>query len=100
MLASHQYSVSVTMKNTGTTTWTDAAGFRLFAYNPSGNTRWGFDRVRMPSNVSIPQGSSYTFNFMVTAPSTPGSYNFQWRMLLNGTGTFGEPSANVVVTVS
>ena len=100
MQASHQYSVSVTMKNTGTTTWTDAAGFRLFAYNPSGNTRWGFDRVRLPSNVSVPQGSSYTFNFMVIAPSAPGPYNFQWRMLLNGTGTFGQPSANVVVTVS
>ncbi len=100
MQAGHQYSVSVTMKNTGTMAWTDAAGFRLFAYNPSGTMRWGLDRVRMPSNVSVAQGSNFTFNFTVTAPAAPGAYNFQWRMLLNGTGTFGEPSANVAVTVS
>jgi hypothetical protein len=35
----------------------------------------------------------------VTAPATPGSYNFQWRMLNLGVQWFGEQSTNVVVTV-
>lgn len=100
MTAGHQYAVTVTMMNTGSTTWTNAAGYRLMAYNPSGNMRWGFDRVFMPSNASVAPGSSFTFSFTVTAPAASGPSNFQWRMLLNGLGTFGQPSTNVVVTVN
>lgn len=100
MTAGQKYNVSVTMKNTGSTTWTEAGGYRLSSYNPSGNTRWGLDRVHMPGAASITPGNNFTFSFSVTAPVTPGTYNFQWRMLLNGTGTFGQASTNVSVVVN
>ena len=99
MTTGHQYIVSVTMKNTGSSTWTEAGGYRLLSQNPSGNTTWGFDRVHFPSNVSVAPNTNYTFTFTVTAPANPGSYNFQWKLLLNGTGTFGQASSNVVVSV-
>ncbi len=100
MLAGHTYAVSVTMHNSGGTTWTYAGGYRLLSYNPSGNKTWGFDRMYIASGTSVTPGSDYTFMATVTAPLTPGRYNFQCRMLLNGIGTFGQPSANVVVSVS
>ena len=72
----------------------------MLSYNPSGNKTWGLDRMYIPAGTNVAPGSDYTFMATVTAPLTPGSYNFQWRMLLNGVGTFGQPSVNVVVSVS
>jgi hypothetical protein len=60
---------------------------------------WGIDRMYIPSGTSVAAGQNYTFTATVTAPATPGNYNFQWRMLLGGLGTFGQASANVVVSV-
>ena len=46
MIAGQRYAVSVTMRNTGMTTWTAAeAQFRLGAINPDDNTNWGTNRV-------------------------------------------------------
>ncbi len=90
-------SVSVTMKNTGTTTW--AAGtYSLQSQNPAGNTTWGLNRVNLASSVA--PGSNATFTFNVAAPSTAGTYNFQWRMAQDGVGAFGDLSTNVAITVS
>ena len=36
----------------------------------------------------------------VTAPATPGTYNFEWRMVQDGVMWFGVETPNVVVTVS
>jgi hypothetical protein len=96
MTASQSYSVSVTMSNTGTTTWT-VVTYYLGSQNPQGNTTWGLNQVNL--TTSVPPNSQAVFNFSVTAPSTAGTYNFQWQMA-NGAGVFGAPSTNVVVTVS
>jgi len=50
----------------------------------------------LPSTVEA--GSRLTFSFRVTAPFTPGIYNFQWQ-LQHGTTLFGATSTNVVVKV-
>jgi uncharacterized membrane protein len=90
-------SVSVTMQNTGTTTW--AAGtYSLQSQNPAGNTTWGLNRVNLASSVA--PGSNATFTFNITAPAAAGTYNFQWRMAQDGVGAFGNLSTNVAVTVS
>ncbi|MFP5261224.1 MAG: NBR1-Ig-like domain-containing protein [Blastocatellia bacterium] len=88
--------VSVTMRNSGTTTWTPGTYF-LGSQNPQDNTMWGLSRVNLTSSVA--PGSDATFTFNVTAPSTAGSYNFQWGMLQSGVGYFGFASANVAVAV-
>jgi hypothetical protein len=100
MIAGQQYMVSVTMQNTGGTTWTAAALYRLGAINPHDNTNWGgFNRVGLSVGDAIAPGQQKTFAFVVTAPS-PGTYNFQWRMVQDGVMWFGAMTTNVVVTVS
>src|SRR5262249_38857592 len=69
----------------------------LGSLNPAGNMTGGLSQVSLGSSVA--PGSSATFNFNVTAPSTPGSYNFQWGMKNGGT-YFGAASTNVVVSVT
>jgi hypothetical protein len=96
MNAGQQYQVSVTMRNTGSNTWT-SAGYRLGAQNPHDNSNWGASRVAVPGGVA--PGQEAVVAWTVTAPSTPGSYNFQWRMLNVGVEWFGEPSQNIVVNV-
>ncbi|MBZ5505569.1 MAG: hypothetical protein LAO78_08785 [Acidobacteriia bacterium] len=90
VLAGHSYPVSITMKNTGITTWTSAGSNpqRLGSQNPQDNTVWGRNRVDVPQLV--PPGSSAVFNFTVTAPLTPGTRPFQWRMVQELITWFGD----------
>ena len=97
MVVGQTYAVSVRMRNTGTTTWTPDAGYVLGAQNPPGNTTWGVSQVPAPSPVT--PGAEIIFNFNITAPATPGVYNFQWQMLRNGVGYFGQITPNVAVNV-
>src|SRR5262249_21318789 len=62
-----QSTVTVTMTNCGTVTWTSAAGYRLGSQAPQDNMFWGTNRVDLPR--SVPPGQSVTFNFVVTAPT-------------------------------
>jgi RHS repeat-associated protein len=99
MIPGQVYSVSVTMRNTGNTTWT-APTFQLGTQNPQDNTTWtGSTRVALPGAASVAPNGYVTFNFNVTAPSTPGNYNFQWRMLQESVEWFGALTTNVVVKV-
>jgi hypothetical protein len=97
MVAGQRYTVSVRMKNIGGTTWTAAEGYRLGSQNPQDNLTWGLHRVGLPASVA--PGGEVTFNFTVIAPSTPGTYNFQWRMVQDGVGWFGDPTPSVAVNV-
>jgi uncharacterized protein (DUF1800 family) len=96
MVPGQSYNVSVTMQNTGTKQW-GTANFQLVSQNPAGNTTWGSNSVGL--SQTAPRGSTSTFNFAVSAPNTPGSYNFQWQMAQGGTG-FGQASTNVTVAVA
>ncbi len=93
-------SVSVTMKNTGTTPWTQDEKFpyRLGSQNPQDNTNWGPWRVNLAYDVA--PGSSYTFTWTITAPSAVGTYNFQWRMLEEQVAWFGDSTPNLQITVT
>ncbi len=91
-------SVSLTFKNNGTATWTAADNYRLGSQNPDNNYTWGINRVNLDSSVS--PGQSKNFNFNVTAPSSQGTYNFQWRMLREGIAWFGDYTPNISVNVS
>ena len=100
MVAGQTYSVSVTMKNAGTSSWTAADSYRLGSQNPQDNWNWGLGRVYLSSGESIAPGQTKTFSFSVTAPNTPGNYNFQWRMLREYVEWFGDYSANSAVRVT
>ena len=101
MVAGQTYSVTVKMKNTGTTTWTIAETYHLRSQNPPKNFTWGPDRADLGAAESIAPNQEKVFTWDVTAPATAGTYNFQWQMRRSSTDEwFGDLTPNVAVTVS
>jgi hypothetical protein len=102
MFAGQSYPVSLRIKNVGTQTWGPVGpvcnAFRLGSVNPYNNTTWGGSRTELPAPVA--PGGEVTLNFTVTAPSTPGTYNFQRQMVQECVVWVGDLSPNVVVSVS
>ncbi|HEV2844339.1 MAG TPA: NBR1-Ig-like domain-containing protein [Thermoanaerobaculia bacterium] len=99
MVAGRTYTVSVTMRNTGSTIWKAGDGHRLGSQSPQDNLTWGFHRVD-PLATGVFPGEEGVFSFTVTAPATPGSYTFQWRMVQDGVEWFGATSPAVQVAVT
>lgn len=97
MQRGQQYNVSITMKNTGTKTWTVAEAYKIGTWLPRDNFNWGFNRVRVPASVA--PNTNATFTFTVTAPTTAGTYDFQWRMIQELIMWFGQSTSNVRVVV-
>ena len=65
-----------------------------------GSNTWSINRVGMPAAVAVAPGQNVSFSFNVTAPTAPGTYNFQWKMLRDEIGNwFGDVTPNVAVTV-
>ena len=99
MIKGQTYPVSITMKNTGTNTWTAATEYGLGSQNPQDNGIWGTGRVYLSAGDSVTSGASKTVSFNVVAPAIPGTYDFQWRMLREGVEWFGEYTQNARVSV-
>ncbi|HEY0008708.1 MAG TPA: S8 family serine peptidase, partial [Tepidisphaeraceae bacterium] len=88
MQAGQTYPVSVTMINTGPVTWTSENLYSLGARNSQDNSTWGANSGRTPLPSPVGPNQQVTFNFNVTAPSTPGVYNFQRQMVKDGLSWF------------
>lgn len=97
LIAGQRADVWVKVKNTGNTMWTAGEGYKLGSENPADNSTWGLSRVQVPHDV--PPGGEVTFNFTITAPTQPGLYNFQWRMLREGVEWFGQSTENRQIEV-
>jgi RHS repeat-associated protein len=98
MLINGLYNVSVSMRNSGTKAWYKSSGYRLASVAPPTNTTWGLNRVELATSMTG-GGNTAQFDFQVRAPSTPGTYTFQWQMLQEGVEWFGLPSSRVTITV-
>ncbi|MCY3968688.1 MAG: NBR1-Ig-like domain-containing protein [Acidobacteria bacterium] len=96
MVAGGTATVTVTMKNTGSTTWTSSADYELGSQTPNDNETWGLSRVSLPSDVA--PNATAAFTFTITAPDTTGSYVFAWRMVKDA-AWFGAGTASVTITV-
>ncbi|HJR07936.1 MAG TPA: carbohydrate-binding protein, partial [Pyrinomonadaceae bacterium] len=98
MIAGQTYHVWITMRNTGTTTWSPENSYRLGSENTRDNIKWRLNRVQLPAIV--PPGAEVTIDFDVTAPLDAATHNFQWRIVQDGpAGWFGEPTTNIPVSV-
>jgi hypothetical protein len=97
--ANQRFSVSLRWLNTGMPNWEGVNGLRLIAQNPASNTTWGMSNILLTEEF-IPTGQEMEVLFDAIAPSTPGTYNFQWRLSQNGVGLFGQPSVNVSINVT
>jgi RHS repeat-associated protein len=98
MVVGQSYGVSLTFKNTGSSTWVagGANPFRLGTQNPENNTNFGLNRVNLTSDVGLDEQRTFSFN---VTPTQVGTFTFQWRMLSEGYTWFGDYSPAVTVTV-
>jgi len=97
MLAGMTQTVTIQFKNSGTLSWTSANNYKLGSQNPGDNIVWSMRRVELPKTVA--PGETVTFNFKIKAPLVAGTYNFQWRMVMEGVAWFGTLSTNVAIKV-
>lgn len=77
-----------TVRNSGTTTWTRAGGYRwVFA---SGEQLGGPAAVELNPAESIAPGGTKEWSVSLKAPTTPGRYRGHWRMEKTGAARFGD----------
>jgi hypothetical protein len=98
MVVGRAYSASVTFKNSGNSEWTKEKKFNLGSQNPQDNDLWG-KRISLAGGETVLPGQEKTFIFSVTAPKSPGTFNFQWQMVEELKQWFGEKSENVPIVV-
>lgn len=100
MSAGQVYPISITLKNIGNTTWREIEQYRFGSQAPVDNMTWGLNRIKLLETESIAPGQEKTFTFNVTAPTTPGTYDFQWKMIREGIEWFGNFTARLSITVT
>jgi hypothetical protein len=100
MSTGNTYDVKITMTNSGNSTWTSGL-YKLVdldpKMSPGTNNVWGISAVPLKDNIG--PGSTYDFNFTVTAPSQPGIYPFQWGMMSGDGQLFGDASKYLSINV-
>ena len=80
-----KFDTTIMCINTGSTTWTKAAGYKLGSQSPQDNTIWGTGRVEFYYfNDTYWPGQQAKFVVTATAPKVAGTYPFAWRMLREG----------------
>lgn len=84
-----QFQFSARFRNTGTKTWaypSPGVGHRLGSWAPKDVDTWGpwTARTDMGGGVTVAPNGEITFTRTLTAPSTPGTYAFQFAMLEEG----------------
>jgi hypothetical protein len=79
----------VVFRNSGSTTWTSAEGYRLVAVDGRGALASGTE-VELPAGTSVGPGREHTFELPLVAPATAGLYTTRWQMEREGVARFGE----------
>lgn len=91
-------SASVTVRNTGASSWSRSAGYRLGAVD-DGDPLYTLDvRVDLPDGVTIAPGDVWTFPIPLSGPPVAGTWHTDWRMVREGVHWFGETWATDVAT--
>jgi len=85
------FNATVIMQNLGTATWNST-----YSLVPIGTSNFGITGIPAVSTI---KSHTDSFSATFTAPATPGTYRFQWRMSHGGV-MFGQPSAVVTITVT
>jgi len=96
MNAGQSYSVSVTFRNRGVL-WREGRAFRLGA---AGDSDPFTSTTRHTISGDVRPGNTYTFTFTMTAPTTPGTYTTDWRMIREGVTWFGATHSEQVTVIS
>jgi hypothetical protein len=91
------FTMEVTLRNTGATTWTPQGGYALGSESPRDNVVFGTNRQPLPRAVA--PGETVTIPVPLTAPRQAGGFPVQWRMVQDGVEWFGEASQPAMVIV-
>lgn len=95
MVKGVQYPVTITMRNTGTTTWSAKDGYALEFLPWRYSTLRAPDRVPLDLSDSIAPGREKKFSFTVEGSGV--RVVVQWRMIQEGKQRFGEPTRTISV---
>src|SRR5262249_25150784 len=79
MQPGQQFTAVLRWLNTGIRAWNPAGGFSVQYVVPPNNEVFGIDRV-IPAGIVQP-GGQLEVSFTATAPSAPGAYDFQWKLV-------------------
>jgi hypothetical protein len=90
--------ITLSMRNIGSAPWKAVDAVRLGSQAPQDNTTWGVGRVELPS-AEVPPGGIAQFRIPIVAPTAPGRYTFQWRMLQELVEWFGDYSPETTVHI-
>ncbi len=99
LVSGQAFAAQVTVRNTGSTTWTRAGGYKLGAVGDADPFHPSEPRVWLPDGAGVAPGAEYTFDVPMTAPDQGGAYVTKWQMVREAVHWFGGvASANVHVT--
>lgn len=116
VVAGSSFPATFRVSNTGNTAWPTggypfvsnyAYRYRLGSASPDNTTRWGTTRLELPGVITnfgpvFSPGTTYSgLTYSFTAPTTPGIYNFSWRILQENTAgknNIGSCSRTITVT--
>src|SRR5262249_922832 len=91
------FTAEVAWLNTGTQSWSRPTdGLKLVWQNPVNNSTWGGNTVPL-TLFTVNPGQTLNVTFQAFAPTTSGTYNFQWQVATNIGGNFGQLSTNVAI---
>lgn len=91
------FAATVTMRNTGSSTWTHP-DFKLGIVDDSDPLFTGGDtRVWLDEGARVAPGEEHSFAFDLSAPLLPGAYISDWQMVHEGVQWFGATARSEVV---
>jgi hypothetical protein len=99
MEVDQSHTVRLVMRNSGTSTWYPEGQFAYVLGRRSSQAKetWGSKEAILPREVG--PGQNVEISFSIKAPSEPGAYEFQWQMLHNEVGWFGDTTNKMIVQV-
>ena len=96
--AGQQFSTILKWLNNGSQIWDSVAGLKVVSQNPANNNNWGVSSPTV-SAVTL-KGQQLEIRVAAVAPRNAGTYNYQWRLVQEGIGLFGQPSTNLSILVT
>ncbi|OPY26893.1 MAG: hypothetical protein A4E28_02270 [Methanocella sp. PtaU1.Bin125] len=99
MIAGHNYSVQITVKNTGSIEWNSSYGLMLGSVGDDlGEAAcFGPMRVAFPAGTVVEPEGTYTWNFVMTAPNQSGTYHPEYQMVCSDSWIGENLSKTIVV---
>lgn len=92
------YSASVTVKNVGSTNWTND-GSNPYGLGTLANGDFPYLRWYLDPNEIIEPGQTRTFDINIISPAAPGEKQQAWKMLQSGITWFGESHEHTIKVI-